>query len=263
MTRHVVMYSSGIGSWATARRVAKQHGTDNLVLLFADVGGDHSNPHDGEDEDNYRFLYESAAAIGGELVVLNTGETIWDVFRRRRFLGNSRQANCSEELKQKPCRRWLEANCDPADTVVYIGIDWSETHRIDKIRAAYMPWRAEFPMTEPPYMDKHQMLAACRTEGIEPPRLYATGAAHANCGGGCTRAGVGAFTRLHMTNPERFAHWERREQEMRDYLGKDVTILKSGTLAALRERLDTGQSTLDDTEERGCDACFTDYGNAS
>ena len=33
----VVMFSGGIGSWAAAKRVAEAHGTDDLVLLFADV----------------------------------------------------------------------------------------------------------------------------------------------------------------------------------------------------------------------------------
>src|SRR4051794_34291502 len=98
------MFSSGAGSWAAARRVADQHGTDNLVLLFADVKG--------EDEDNYRFLHEAAADIGGELVVVSDGRTIWDVFKDDRFLGNTRLANCSKFLKQKPARDWLDANCD-------------------------------------------------------------------------------------------------------------------------------------------------------
>ena len=43
--RHVVMFSGGIGSWATAKRVAATYGTGNLVLLFSDVKGD---AEDGE-----------------------------------------------------------------------------------------------------------------------------------------------------------------------------------------------------------------------
>jgi hypothetical protein len=31
------MFSGGIGSWATAKRVAEKHGTDDLYLLFSDV----------------------------------------------------------------------------------------------------------------------------------------------------------------------------------------------------------------------------------
>ncbi len=58
--KHVVMFSGGIGSWMTAKRVADVHGTDDLTLLFADTKM--------EDEDLYRFLDESAANVGGTLV---------------------------------------------------------------------------------------------------------------------------------------------------------------------------------------------------
>jgi len=37
MLEHVVMFSGGIGSWATARRVADEHGPEHLTLLFADT----------------------------------------------------------------------------------------------------------------------------------------------------------------------------------------------------------------------------------
>lgn len=124
------MFSGGIGSWATAKRVAAEHGTDDLVLLFADVKGHSDTPHIGEDEDTYRFIEDAAANVGGQLVTVMDGRTIWDVFKDARMLGNSRIAKCSHILKQKPCRDWLEANCDPSDTVVYVGIDWTETHRV-------------------------------------------------------------------------------------------------------------------------------------
>ena len=35
--QRVVMFSGGIGSWATAKRVAAQHGTADLTLLFTDT----------------------------------------------------------------------------------------------------------------------------------------------------------------------------------------------------------------------------------
>src|SRR5206468_3748564 len=128
---------------------ADQYGTDDLVLLFADVKG--------EDEDNYRFLHEAAADIGGELVIVSDGRTIWDVFKDDRFLGNTRLANCSKFLKQKPAREWLDANCDPADTTVYVGIDWSEMHRLPAIERGYEPFVAKAPLCDPPYVDRRQV----------------------------------------------------------------------------------------------------------
>ncbi len=112
------MFSSGAGSWAAARRVADKHGTDDLFLVFADVKGSNPSPHAGEDEDNYRFLHEAATDIGGKLIWLNEGRDIWQVFHDKRYLGNTRQANCSHLLKQAPAREWLNQECEPADTTV-------------------------------------------------------------------------------------------------------------------------------------------------
>lgn len=263
--RHVVMFSGGVGSWATAKRVAELYGTDDLTLLFADVGGGHTSPHVGEDEDCYRFIGDAHKNVGGELVVLNEGRDIWEVFKDDRFLGNSRLANCSKYLKQKPCREWLEANCDPANTAVYVGIDWSETHRIPAIENAYLPYLAFCPMTEPPYLGKEDMLDQCRAEGLEPPRMYASGFPHANCGGGCVRAGQGQFKLLLEQNPERFAFWESKEQEMRDHLQKDVAILRDRRggvskplpLTVLRQRIQGEPESVDADDIGGC-GCFVD-----
>lgn len=235
------MFSSGAGSWAAARRVAEAHGTGDLFLVFSDVLG--------EDEDNYRFLREAAADVGGELVWLKEGRTIWQVFRDERFLGNTRIASCSKLLKQRPARRWLNAHCDPADTTVYVGIDWTEEHRMAAVRKAHDPFLVEAPMLAPPLLSKADVLAAMRARGLEPPRLYALGFQHANCGGGCVRAGQTQFAHLLRVMPERYAEWEREEQGVRDHLEADVSILRDRTggtlkpltLRALRERLQAGE----------------------
>ena len=268
MTEHVVMFSGGIGSWMTAKRVVAEYGPEDVTLLFADVGGKHDNPHVGEDPDVYRFLHEAAQRLGARLVVLNEGRTIWEVFKDRRFIGNARLAVCSHELKQRPCRRWLDANCDPEVTTVYIGIDWSEVHRVAAIERAYEPFRVRVPLTEPPYLDKRQMLDAAKAEGLEPPSMYRTGYAHANCQGACVRAGQGQWKLLLETNAETYRYHEEQEQALRAYLDKDVSILRDReggtstplTLRNFRERHETGQLSLfgfDEMEIGGC-GCFTD-----
>ena len=176
-TRHVVMYSGGIGSWAAAKRVAAEHGTDRLTLLFADT--------QMEDADTYRFLRESAANVGGELVEIADGRDIWQVFKDARFLGNARIARCSHELKQAVASGWLEENCDPAATVCYVGIDWTEAHRFDRVRdlRAAEGWTYDAPLCDPPYLAKEQLHEWAESEGLAKQRLYQIGAAHANCGG--------------------------------------------------------------------------------
>lgn len=261
---HVVMFSGGLGSWLTARRVVDAHGPDEVVLLFADVGSGRS-PHAGEDEDTYRFIVEAAADVGAELVTVTDGRDIWQVFHDDRFLGNSRLANCSKLLKQRPCRAWLEEHRDPDDTTVYVGIDWTETHRLPAIEAGWAPYPVEAPMTNPPYLDRAHMLAACQAAGLEVPRLYRAGFAHNNCGGFCVRSGQAQMELLLREHPDRYAFHEAEEQRLREDLGKDVAVLRdrSGpattplTLRAFRERIEEQPSMFDPLDIGGC-GCFTE-----
>lgn len=261
--KHVVMFSGGIGSWAAAKIASHRSAKENLYLVFSDVKGFSDNPHIGEDEDTYRFVQEAAENVGGKLVILKDGRDIWQVFKDRNFLGNSRLAHCSFELKQKPARKWLEENCKPEETVVYVGIDWTEIHRLPAIVKNYKPWEVSAPLTEKPYIDKDEWLELARKEGLKTPRLYDLGFSHNNCGGGCVRAGQGQFKKLYEIMPERFKVWEEKEQEVRQYLGKDVTILtevvkgekKSLPLSELRRRMDDQPKMVDSDDIGGC-GCF-------
>jgi len=251
VTLHVVQFSGGIGSWAAAQRVAAQFGTANLVLLAADTKV--------EDPDLWRFVDDAAARLGVIPVVVADGRTPWQVFADQRFLGNSRIAPCSFHLKQKPCRDWLRANADPADTILYVGIDWSEQRRIPAIAKGWRPWTVRFPMTEPPYLSKAQMLDWARAEGIRPPRLYDWGFSHNNCRGACVRAGHGQWLHLLRVQPKRFADAQRHEDALREMLG-DVAILRERRggvsyplpLRELRRRHLAGQ--FRDNGHRGPDA---------
>lgn len=217
MTTHVIQYSGGIGSWATAMRVAKRYGTDNLVLLAADAKA--------EDPDLWRFVADAGAHLGVEPVIVADGRTPWQVFADQRFVGNSLIAPCSVHLKQKPCRAWLTANADPADTVLYVGIDWSEQRRVPAIERGWAPWTVRFPMCDPPYLTKDQMLDWARAEGLRTPRLYDEGFSHNNCFGACVRAGKRQWLHLLEVAPERYAAAEAEEETMRRQLG-NVAILK-------------------------------------
>lgn len=257
--RRIVSFSSGAGSAMAARRVADRYGTDDLFLLFADVNGEHP--------DNYRFLWDAARWVGGQLVILtNDGKTIWDVFKAQRFLGNTRVDLCSRVLKREPIQKWLDRWCDPADTVMYLGFDWTEEHRHIRAARAWLPWQVESPMLWDPVMDKAEGMAQMAAAGIEPPLLTRLGFPHANCGGGCVKAGAKHFKKLLAELPDTFAEWEANEQAMQVHLGQPVTILRDrrgGTtkplsLTQLRERIEADQTTqlFDDEDWGGCN-CFT------
>ncbi len=257
--KHIPMYSGGIGSWYTASRVAEKYGTDDLILLFADT--------QVEDADTYRFLHESAEQVGGELVVVADGRTPFEVFNDDHFLGNSRLANCSKYLKQKPCREWLEANVSPDEAVLYVGIDWTETHRLPAIVKGWEPYTVEAPLTEPPLKDKLGMVKAARKAGLAPPEAYERGYPHANClAQGCVRGGQAYWQLILRDRPEVFAKTEAEEQAIRQTeWGKDAAMLRSRvggestpmTLTEFRETLERQPSLFDSDEWGGC-GCFTD-----
>lgn len=261
---HVVMFSGGIGSWQTAVRVADEHGTDGLVLLFADTKV--------EDADTYRFLRESAAQVGGTLVEVADGRTPFEVFHDDHFLGNARLANCSKYLKQRPCRDWLEANCDPSDTVLYVGIDWTEVHRLPAIEKGWEPYTVRSPLAEPPYIAKQQMIDNARRVGLEPPAAYADGFPHANCmAQGCVRGGQAYWHNILRRKRDVFLATEDAEQGIRQTeWGSDAAMLRDRTggtstpltLREFRSRLERQPELFDAMEWGGC-GCFTDEAGAS
>lgn len=256
--RHVVMFSGGIASWATARRVVERHGAGGVTLLFADTRM--------EDEDLYRFLGEAAADVGGELVRVADGRTPWEVFRDVRFLGNSRVDPCSRILKRELLDHWLADHCEPPETTIYLGLDWTELHRWDAAqpRWAAKGWRVEAPLTERPYRYRWELIDELRARGIRPPRLYEMGFPHNNCGGFCIKAGHAQFARLLAQMPERFAFHEQQEEALREHLGADVAVLTDRTggarrplsLREFRERTEAGL-TVDMFDWGGC-GCFED-----
>ncbi len=297
------MFSGGAGSWAAAKRVAQKHGTENLVLLFTDTLM--------EDSDLYRFLVECACNVFGEtpptqflnwlktlpefhedqvrrksmletarkdiaeilpgLVWIAEGRDPWEVFRDERMLGNSRIDPCSKILKRQVADRWLKQNCDPATTIVYVGMDWTEGHRYDdgdgggaKNRYAKNGWICEAPMCEAPYHTKQDVLRDLAKEGIELSHLYKLGAAHNNCSGWCCKAGQGHFAWLFRVMPMRYRCYEGKEQDMRYFLDRDVAVMaevsekmkKPLTMRTLRQRIEKG-GQVDMFEIGGC-GCFSE-----
>lgn len=249
---HVVQFSTGAGSAEVAWRVVKRHGPECVVLLAADTLV--------EDEDNWRFGAEVASALGLSITRLADGRTPMQVGRDQRVVPNNRMAVCSRVLKRDLLRKYMDTHYDPAGTVVYLGFDWTEAHRLDAARPHWAPWTIDAPLIRPPYVDKDALLDQWRARGIEPPRLYAQGFRHANCGGACVRGGQAQWANLLRVNPERYAEWSAEEEETRRLLGKDVSILRDrrgGTVTPLtldrfRARLESTPAQFDATDFGPC-----------
>jgi hypothetical protein len=212
------------------------------------------------------FLTDLAAKVcarNPNFVWINDGRDPWEIFRDVKFLGNSRIAQCSHVIKQGLAEKYVKANYKPETQLfikdidykkkmvtywedeeviaklrkewqdderetckLYLGIDWTEEHRTKSPRFNWLPYAVEFPMCEEPLLTKIDAIKALEEAGIAVPRLYGMNFSHNNCGGFCVRAGQGHFVNLLEKNRELYLYHEEKEQEMRDYLGKDVSMLK-------------------------------------
>lgn len=255
--KHLVQFSTGAASAEVAWRVVAEYGADAVTLLTADTMV--------EDADNWRFAQQVVDALGCEWVRLADGRTPMQAGRDHRCVPSNRMAVCSRVLKRELLDRWRGEHCDPADTIVYLGYDWTEPHRVEAARRHWAPWTVDCPLTRPPYLWKQQILDLFRQRGIEPPRLYGYGFAHANCGGACVRGGQAQWSLLLQVNRTRYLEWEGEEETTRAMLGKDVAILRDRTdgdlqplpLRVFRERIEAQPSMFDADDWGACGCLMT------
>lgn len=255
--RHVVQFSTGLGSAEVARRALYLYGGGNVHLLTADTKV--------EDEDNWRFANQVVEYLGLQMqwTILSDGRTPMQVGRDHRAVPNNRLAICSRVLKRDLLRGHIEAHYDPESTVIHLGFDWTEPERFRAALPLWMPYTIEALLMHRPYTHKALLMKQWRDRGIEPPRLYAQGFSHANCGGACVRGGQAQWQLLLTVNRPRYLAWEAEEEQTRAMLGKDVAILRDRTdggtrplsLRQFRERIDA-QPGLFDTEDWGACGCF-------
>lgn len=254
VTTHLVQFSTGLGSAEVARRVVEAYGVNNVHLLTADTLA--------EDDDNWRFAREAHTFIKSpEWLILADGRTPMQVGRDERVVPNDRMPVCTKILKRQLLRKHINTNYDPANTVIHLGYDWTEPQRHQKAAPNWAPFEVRSVLMDPPYVHKAMLMFIWRSRyGIEPPRLYDAGFGHANCGGACVRGGQASWQRLLEWNRERYLEWEGEEETTREFLGKDVSILRSRkggtsvplTLRRFREELDKDSTQFDPDDVGAC-----------
>ena len=205
----IVSLSGGLGSAVAAERAIQKHGRENVLLWFADVLE--------ENEDLYRFLHDLMKRWGGRLFWYTDGRRPVDIWTKHQLIPNSLIAPCTFELKVKPFRDFIQAM--PSLPLVYIGYKPHETRRHKKTLQSYaeaLPEaHVEYPLLWEP-QEKRDLLEVCEQElGIDPPLLYKLGYDFNNCGGGCCRSGIKAWTRTALFFPTIFAHRSAWEQAAR------------------------------------------------
>ena len=257
MTHHVVGFSGGVTSWAAARLVRDRtmKAGDELTLLFSDTLI--------ESPDVYMFLEEAAEDIGEPVTRIADGRTPWELFEDEHLLGNNSKAICSRILKRDLIGKWREKHCDRETSLHHVGLDWTEINRFESHKAALAGggWVASAPMIEH-RVAKPDAVKWAQSRGLPLPSAYRDGFGHANCAGMCVRAGIGHWTRLLATHPDRFAEAEGHEARFRARFG-DFSILRDRgggetvpmPLSELRRRIEERACGMLDFEEEGGCGC--------
>lgn len=207
---HVVSVSSGIPSAVAAWRVLQTHPREDVRLVFCDTTW--------EDEDNYRFLRDVGRWLNHEIVTLTDGRTPLQVAEDNSIIPNSMFAPCSRTLKLAVMRRYVrELQDNGHDVTMHLGMDIKDAKK-GRLGAPRKNWgeigvRVDYPLLwKPRIYDPHVVI---KEAGIEPPRMYALGYSHANCGGRCIKQGKGDWRRTLTHFPDRFAEVEQWEATMR------------------------------------------------
>lgn len=257
--KHIIQFSGGVNSFATAKNVVDRYGNKDVILLFADTKI--------EDEDLYIFLEQTSKFLDAKLIRLEDGRDPWELFKQNKIIPGHNRAPCSITLKREMCRRWIKKNFAPHECIIYLGFDWMEQHRHHLAFEKWTPYKAESPLIEDLSYDKDKFMAKFHDWGINIPRLYKMGFSHNNCGGFCVKAGKAHFLNLYRNMPERFMLHAQKEKELQEYLGKSFTILKENkdktkryiSLYELAERADEIAETEEGKFEFGACGCFSDY----
>lgn len=234
---HVVSFSTGELSALALERVISRYGAENTLPVFMDTLI--------EDDDNYRFSAQIEARFGIPFVKLADGRTPYEVSHDEHVIPNSRLAPCTHRLKIEPFRAFLATLKNLV--TVHIGYDFTEMHRCEATRKNYesLGYLVDFPMLWKPYEFRDYGTIIREEWGIEPPRMYAMGYTHANCGGCCVKQGQGDWIRTLINFPERYEKAEAWEREMRkNPINAEYAILKDRTLG------ETKALTLQELRER-------------
>jgi len=216
--------------------MVQTYGKENCILFFTNTLWEH--------EDNYRFMHEVADYLGMEITYRTDGRTPEQVFYDYRYMGNSRLAKCSEELKVRQTVIFLEELRDEhgLEPILYFGIGRHEQHRAENLRNFYAhvpvePVETRFPLITL-FQEEIDVKKIIQEEwGIRLPLMYELGFSHANCGGRCVRGGLQHYAHLYKTWPDVYREQEEMEENFRRYFDKDVSILKTrnGKPFTLRE----------------------------
>lgn len=195
----VAWFSSGCSSFAAA-----YYGKPDRIV-YIDVANQHP--------DSMRFLRDAEKVLGREIEIIKSTEyaSVDDVIERRRYINGPAGAACTLMLKKRVRQQWERDNLT-GDDVYILGYDANEKKRADRISAAQIEARNEFPLIER-NLTKAECHAICAKLGLKRPVMYDMGYPNNNCIG-CVKGGMGYWNRIRRDFPDVFERRARQEREI-------------------------------------------------
>lgn len=220
MRNHIIFFSGGKASLATADFVKTNYPDDNILLYFTDTLW--------ENEDLYRFINESSDKLQLPMLIHSTGLNPMQLMFEKKLVFNSMIGDCSKILKMKVAREFLKKGNRPdheewrnkeylknedfvTDAILYFGIGFDEMHRQGAIVKNWQPFQVEMPLIDH-NIYKDEIL---KKYGIRQPVLYDYGFSHNNCNGRCVKAGQGHYKLLKEQMPDVFKKIMEQEHHLK------------------------------------------------
>jgi hypothetical protein len=218
MSRTVSWFSCGAAS-AVATKLAIASGIP-VIVAYCEIAEEH--------QDNKRFLRDCEEWFGQEVIVLGNDKynrSIYDVFKKTRYLKGPGGARCTGELK-KNVRKAFEQTDDKQ----VFGYTSDEVGRLDRFIDANNDVDI-WPILIEKGLTKDDCMAIIDRAGIELPEMYKLGYRNNNCIG-CVKGEAGYWNKIRIDFPDVFDRMSRME----DYLGRTVCKV---------EKTENGKRTLE------------------
>lgn len=249
--RIIVALSGGKASAYCAEYAFQNYKKEDIVLYFNDTKWEHP--------DLYRFIEDLAKYYDHPITYDSDGRSPDELFFKQKALANNRMPFCSRILKADRLQNYYVDG-----DIILFGIGLDEMHRASRIVSAYQRVavkRKAYPKIKFPLIEKNTTSIDIDnwllSINIAQPYLYTLGFSHNNCSGGCVRAGKKQWINLLEKLPDVYRQREEIEQKVREYLGKDVHILKDLTLRDLRLKIESQLPLfIDDEIEKNTHECI-------
>lgn len=208
MSNRVISWFSCGAASAVATVIAAIH-YERVRAIYCKVVEEHP--------DNERFADDFTRTFGIPVESIVNGKyngSIYEVFRKRRFITGPNGAPCTTLLKKEMRKQFQQ----PDDIQVF-GYTSEEQDRADRFLDANNDVRESFPLLELG-IDKQDCLSIIASSGIEVPVMYRLGYNNNNCIG-CVKGKMGYWNKIRVDFPVAFDRMARLEREIGHAINKD------------------------------------------